>query len=544
MVHATGKVLAYNGEVYNFGGLRRSLEAEGETFRTTGDTEVVLAALSRWGTAALERLEGQFALALWDPRAGRLVLARDRMGIKPLFWAKVEGGLVFASELPAVLAHPGVRRDLDDAALGDWLQLGYTAGERTIARGVRRLPPGHFLTAGDGKLEVERWYDLVERVHGREAIDDLAAIEEALEAKLVDSVRQRLVSEVPLGCFLSGGVDSSLVTALAAASGERPQAVTASFEAPFDETAQARETAEALGLGHRVEPCGSGEMLEVIPHWTEVAGDPLADPSLAPTWLVSRTARRELTVVLSGDGGDELLSGYPRLRFMPRLERLWNLPGVRVLLARSPLPPARWASKLRAAAVSATPWHAYQSLQGVWPGPLAARLLGRRELPLPWPESLLRRVWEAPPWRKYRLLDCLTFLPERMLAKVDRASMAHGLEVRVPLLDHRVAELLLAAPPRASRGKMLFRRILKRRLPGVDVPHRKRGFEVPLASWLRGPLRAFLEESFFGTTAGELGLDRATLGAAWKEHLAGRADHAEKLFAVHVIVRWCERYLV
>lgn len=543
MVHDGGVVLVYNGEVYNFAELRRQLQSEGEDFRTTGDSEVVLAALSRWGRGALERFDGQFALGLWDPFGGRLLLARDRLGIKPLFWAEVEGGLVFASELPALLLHPGVRRDLDEDALADWLQLGYTAGERTMARGIRRLPPGHVLTATAGGAHVERWYDLVERVHTHGPAGGMAEVVEALDAAVLESVRGRLVSDVPLGCFLSGGVDSALVAAAAVEAGGRPLALTARFEPPFDETPVARRTAQSLGLEHRVAPCGADEMLDLMPRWVQVAGDPLADPSLAPSWLISGAARRELTVVLSGDGGDELLSGYPRLRFMPRLERFWAVPGARALLARGPLPAARWASKLRAAAGAATPWHAYQCLQGVWPGRQAARLLDRPELPLPWPGEILRRIREDPPWRRYRLLDCLTFLPERMLAKVDRASMAHGLEVRVPLLDHRIAELLLGVSPRLASDKGLFRRILGKRLPGGQPPRRKRGFEVPLASWLRGPLRRSLEDTLFGTTAAEIGLDLGVLRSVWEEHQAGRADHAERLFAVHVLVQWCRSHL-
>ncbi|NOZ94164.1 MAG: asparagine synthase (glutamine-hydrolyzing), partial [Acidobacteria bacterium] len=543
MAHPAGGVLVYNGEVYNFVSLRTVLEAEGQPFRTTGDSEVVLAALARWGTAALERFDGQFAMGLWDPAAGRLMLARDRLGIKPLFWAEVEGGVVFASELPAVLAHPGVRRDVDGEALGDWLQLGYTAGERTLARGVRRLAPGSILTAGEEGIRIERWYDLPGRLRSAGANATDRGFAEALDGEVLRSVGQRLVSDVPLGCFLSGGIDSALVAAAAAAAGGRPLAVTASFEAPFDETSRARRTASALGLEHRVVPCSAEQMLRLMDSWSEVAGDPLADPSLAPTWLISGAARRELTVVLSGDGGDELLSGYPRLRFMPRLERLWGLPGARAALLGGPLPSRRWAAKLRAAAAAPTLWHAYQCLQGVWPGPRAAVLLGRSELPLPWPAAALDAAGREDPWRRYRLLDCLTFLPERMLAKVDRASMAHGLEVRVPLLDHRIAELLLGAPGTAGRGKGVFRKILATRLPGVPLPRRKRGFEVPLAAWLRGPLRRPVENALFGATAPEIGLDPGVLRSEWEEHQAGRADHAERLFAIHVLVQWCRTQL-
>lgn len=543
MLDRGGRVLVYNGEVYNFRELRRRLEAEGLSFASSGDTEVVLAVLARGGAEALAELDGMFALALWDPKYRRLLLARDRLGIKPLFWAPVGGGLVFASELPALLAHPGVARDLDREALEGWLQLGFSAGEATLVRGVRRLLPGHLLEADSTGIRVHAWYDPVSASTGDGSDLEQESAAEELDERLLRAVRERLVSDVPLGCFLSGGVDSAAVAAAAATAGSGLEALTVGFRGSYDEVPAAARTATSLGLRHHVERCSPTEMLEIFGRWEEVAGDPIADPSLAPTWVVSRAARRRWTVALSGDGGDELLSGYPRLRFMPRLDRLWNVPGVRSALRLAPLPARRWGAKLSAALAAPTPWHAYQCLQGVWPGREAERLLGGKELRLPWPQETVDRLTKAPSWCRWRLLDLLTFLPERVLAKVDRASMAHSLEVRVPLLDHRVVELLLGLSPRLTRDKRLLRSVLGRHLAGSQPERRKRGFEVPLAAWLRGPLREPLAEAVLGPTAGDLGLDRGVLEATWQTHQDGRADHAERLLAVAVLARWSDRWL-
>jgi asparagine synthase (glutamine-hydrolysing) len=282
-------------------------------------------------------------------------------------------------------------------------------------------------------------------------------------------------------------------------------------------------------------------MLEVFAAWYRIAGDPLADPSLAPTWVVSRAARQRWTVALSGDGGDELLGGYPRLQMMPRIERWLRTPAGLRSIVPPILPPRRWAAKLRAALRCRDRWTAYQALQGVWPAAEAARLCGLADAPPVWQPDLLARLDRQPSWLRYRLLDMLTFLPERVLAKVDRASMDHSLEVRVPLLDHRVAELLLSLPPALTRGKRVLRRALER-LGAPAPPRRKRGFEVPLAGWLRGPLRDTMERSLFGPTARQLDLDGKVLKAHWNAHQGGRADFGERLLAVAVLVRWVEEW--
>ena len=540
MVHPSGLVLVFNGEVYSFPKIRRELEAEGAAFTSTGDTEVVLAALARWGIAVLDRFVGMFALALWDAGRRRLLLVRDRFGIKPLFVASVPRGLAFASEVPALLAHPLVSRDLDRSTVARWLQQGYPSGRTTLAKGVWRLPPGHLLEAEDGRTAVRPWYDLLGQVRPAE-IDGVRDAPERVAELLREAVSCRLVSDVPLGCFLSGGVDSAAVVAAAAASGARPETLTVSFEAGDDERAAARRTAQALRLDHASERCTPAEMLGVFADWHRIAGDPLADPSLAPTWVVSRAARRRWTVALSGDGGDELLGGYPRLKLMAHVEGWRRAPGVVRSVMGSVLPARRWAAKLTAALACRGRWSAYQALQGVWPAAEAARLCGLAEAPPVWSPDLLARLDHEPSWLRYRLLDMLTFLPDRMLAKVDRASMHHALEVRVPLLDHRVAEFLLSLPPELVEGKRVLRRALAR-LGAPAPPRRKRGFEVPLAGWLRGPLRETIGATLFGPTARRLGLDDAVLRSTWTAHQEGRADLGERLLAVAVLVRWVEEW--
>jgi asparagine synthase (glutamine-hydrolysing) len=347
---------------------------------------------------------------------------------------------------------------------------------------------------------------------------------------------------MPLGCFLSGGVDSSAVVSAAVSVGSRPETLTVSFSDGEDEAPIAASTAAALGLSHRSVGCAPEEMLAVFSRWPQLAADPFADPSLAPTSLVSRVARERWTVALSGDGGDELLSGYPRLRFMPRLEAILGLPRTLRQGMVAALPARRWAAKVRAAIGEDEPWKAYQALQGVWPARSVARLMGRDGTGGAWPPGLLERLSGFGPWQRYRLLDALTFLPERVLAKVDRASMEHSLEVRVPLLDHRIVEHLLTLPGSLGRGKGVLRRALAG-LGGPPPPRRKRGFEVPLARWLRGPLRGWVEERVLGATAADLGLDQVVLRQTWEEHQLGRSDHAERLQSVAVLVAWAEAWL-
>ena len=539
MAASSGHCLVYNGECYAFAALRRELEREGAAFRSSGDTEVVLELLRRRGAAALEAMDGMFALAFWDP-AGRLLLARDRLGIKPLFWAEAGGGLVFASELPALLEHPAVGRRLDREALGRWLQLGYVPGDRTLIDGVRILEPGAMLEAVPGGIAVRRWYDPLEAARRGDGPASAGEAAEALEALVRDAVRRRLVADVPLGCFLSSGVDSATVAAAAAASlpDGGLETLTVRFEDGEDESPDAASVARRLGARASVETLDPGGMLAFLEAWPRVAGDPFADPSLAPTALVCAAARRRWVVALSGDGGDELFSGYPRLRAMPALERALRTPRAVRRVAGAVAPAGRrWGRKLREALDAPGPFQAYQALQGVVPRRVVAALLGETP-PEPWPSRILRRLDGLPGGVRWRALDLVTFLPARVLAKVDRASMAHGLEVRVPLLDHRIAELALSLPGRLVRSKALLRTVLDRMAPGLGGRRRKIGFEVPLESWLRGPLRPAVRDALDGGGLEALGLDPEPAREMAERQLAGDAALAEPVFALWTLVRW------
>lgn len=539
MIDPSGAVITFNGEVYGFRELRAELEAAGERFATEGDTEVLLRLLVRGGVAALERCVGMFACAVWWPVEQRLLLVRDRLGIKPLFWARLGRGLGFASEIPALLAHPQVARRVEPDAIARWLQLGYTAGTATLLHGVERLEPGGWLELTAAGIRSGRWYDLVAEVAAAPWLAPATAVD-AVAAILTEAVGMRLVADVPLGCFLSSGVDSTAVVTAAVAAGGRPETLTVVADGGDDEFPRAQRTAAALGLQSRRERCRGEDLLAAVGGWAEVAGDPLADPSLLPTMLVSQAARRRWTVALSGDGGDELTGGYPRLRVMPRLEPWLRVP--RRLRPRLPGRGRRWLTKLAAAAVADDRWSAYQALQGVWPTAEVATLLGLRDLAPPWPAELLARLAPLPSRQRYRLLDAVTFLPERVLAKVDRASMTHSLEVRVPLLDHRLAVPLLAAPPALVAGKRVLRQAIAR-LGGPAPGRRKLGFEIPLGAWLRGPLAALVEEAVASEALADRGLDRTILSRTWNEHRSGRADHGERLLAVVVLDRWLARWI-
>ena len=543
MVDASGAALVYNGEVFGYRELRTVLERQGVSFRSSGDTEVVLRALSMWGIDALERLDGQFVLALWNPENRELLLARDRLGIKPLYWAEVERGIVFASEIPALLEHPGVRRDLNREALASWIQLGYGTGEQTLVRGVRRLSPGHVLLVDESGVRSKRWYDpleAVERRGGGPSTSDEAV--EELERLLRQSVRKRLISDVPLGCFLSGGVDSGVVVGAAVAEGASPETLTVRFSGGEDESSAASEVARALDLDHRIADCVPDDLAGALQGWGRATGDPLADPSFLPTSMVSAEARRSWTVALSGDGGDELLSGYPRHRVLPLIERLFAFPATLRRIPAGFFSGERWKVKLRSAMRARDMDFAYQALQGVWPAEEVARLLGEDGFHLPWDRSLLNRVEGLDLWTRWRALDLLTFLPERMLAKVDRASMGASLEVRVPLLDHSIVEFLLSVDPQWTRGKGLLRNVAER-LGVPPSPKKKIGFEVPLADWLRGPLHGPVYALVKSKTVDDLGMDRRLLEESLWNHLQGSSDYGERLLAVAILVRWVEDVL-
>jgi len=574
-------VMVFNGQVYNFKELRRELEQYGYGFRGHSDTEVILAAFERWGIhEGVRRFVGMFAIAVWDAHRRELSLFRDRIGKKPLYVYSEPGLITFGSELKALLAGPSFDRSIDRTALASYFRYLYVPAPKSIFQRAIKLPPGHILTVSDPKLALpppQPYWSLREVALTGLAKpftgSDAEAIDE-LDALLADAVRCRLYADVPLGALLSGGIDSSAVVALMQEMTTQPvKTYTIGFaEEEFDEARHAARVARHLGTDH-TELLLTGEGAHaVIPRLPEIFDEPLADPSQLPTFLVSQLARQHVTVALSGDGGDELFAGYNRYLY-----------GARVLSGVNRLP--RGVRRLVAAGIGSVPQPTWDRLHRVTtallPGVANQHLLGERMHKLgnlmraasvgdmyrallsAWqqPDSLLvdRGAIEDPNRRildggqpahlldRMMLADQLTYLPDDLLAKVDRASMAVSLEVRTPLLDHRVVEfswrLAHSLKVRGSLGKWALRQVLYRRLPRHLVDRPKMGFSVPIDRWLRGPLRKWAESLLSHDELGRNGLlEPAPIIGAWRELREGRRPAGPALWAVIMFQAWRARW--
>jgi asparagine synthase (glutamine-hydrolysing) len=543
--------ITFNGEIYNFRELRSELESIGHRFRTRTDTEVILAAYRQWDTGCVDRLVGMFAFAIWDEPKRRLWLVRDRLGKKPLYYSDWGGTLRFASELKAIVSDPAVPREIDRDALGLYLRYGYVPSPRTIYARVKKLPPAHALLCENGTITVARYWDPVSyALDGASAPSRTdAECEAELEARLSAAVRQRLIADVPIGAFLSGGVDSSMVVAMMQEQGAAPaRTFTIRFDDPaFNEADYAAAVARHLRTDHHEETCGERQMLDVVDRLADMFDEPFADSSAIPTYLVSRIARASVTVALSGDGGDELFHGYPRHRLHARAAATMALPrGLRraAALAADRLPTRRLrriADVLR----SDDPDH-YARFISWWRSEDITTLTGQ---PAPEGEAYAEaRARSAALARQDRaaLLDLVSYLPEDILTKVDRASMAVGLEVRAPLLDHRVVEAALGMPAsvkqRGRSGKWLLRRLLDRRVPRALTDRPKIGFGVPLASWLRGPLRERMDAYCAGPELADLGLDPTLVRGLWTAFVSGRTHRADLVWQMFVLIAWSRRF--
>ncbi len=553
-----GVWLVYNGEVYNFRELRAELVARGHRFRTRSDTEVVVHAYEAFGLDCVRRLRGMFAFALWDARAQRLVLARDRLGIKPLYYWKRGERVAFASELKALLQLPEVPRELEPEALDLYLTYGYVPSPRTAFRGIRKLPPGHVLVRDRAGLRVERYWDFVP---SERPAKSLSAYVDELRERLRSAVRVHLVSDVPVGAFLSGGLDSSTVVALMNREGGHPvRTFSIGFrEAQFDELPYAGLVAQRYATEHRelvVEPEAGGRLPELLAHFDE----PFGDSSAIPTYLVSELARGHVTVVLTGDGGDEVFCGYEWQRRYELLKPVYRLPAA--IRAQAPqlarlLPRGPWRQRLTGllADVSLSPVDGYLRRMTLFD---ASR---RREL---YHEDLYRaldghdslevlRAWlEALPDADFRnrmlYADTHFYCPEDCLAKVDRMTMAWSLEARVPLLDHELVEFMATVPPqwklRGLTSKYLLRRAVRDLLPPALLRKRKQGFSVPVGPWLRGPLHPWARDLLLDARATGRGWLRAdAVRRLLDEHRQGRADHGHRLYALLGLEVWARHYL-
>jgi asparagine synthase (glutamine-hydrolysing) len=529
-----------NGEIYNYQELRRDLEGRGHVFKTSSDTETVVHLYEEHGTDCVVRMRGMFALALWDQSRRRLLLARDRLGIKPLHYAEAGGRLVFASELKAILSVPAIERRLGWPAVGHLLTSLTTPIDATIVEGVRKLEPGHRLIATpEGGLRIERYWDLRFEPDRRLTEADCAA---RLRDLVHESVRLHLASDVPLGAFLSGGVDSSAVVATMARLQGRPvKTFSIGFaEGDFDELPHARRVAERFGTEHHelvLRPDAIGVLDDLVWHLDE----PFGDPSAIPTYMVSKLAAEQVTVVLTGDGGDELFAGYDKYAVEGRERRCDLLPEIaRGALGRlSALLPdgVRGRNLLRHLALGGD--RRYLDAATLFRGEDQARLLlpAARERMAgedPWRRQSALLAEAGGHWRSaLQLLDLKTYLPLDILTKVDRMSMAHSLEARVPFLDHRLVEFAATIPPELALRRGVRKRVLKRAFEGIlpreILGRRKQGFAVPLGRWFRGRLDGFARDLLLSESSRRRGilnpayvgdlLDRQRAGAALDWHL-------------------------
>jgi asparagine synthase (glutamine-hydrolysing) len=552
VANETGDVVAvFNGEAYNFPELRAELAANGHEVRGTGDTPVLPHLYEEDGPGFVRRLGGMFALALWDASRERLVLARDRVGKKPLLWTRLpDGTLAFASELKALLRLPELPREVDLDAVDAYLALQYVPGDATALRGVRRLPPGHLLVAEDDSVRVERWWTFEP---GRQTAASEPEWLELVRGTVEAAVRRRLVADVPLGALLSGGIDSSVVVATAArASAEPLRTFTVGFpDARYDERAYARAVAERYGTVHE-EVEVDADVAETVQRLAETFDEPLGDEAAFPTFLISEQARRRVTVALTGDGGDEAFGGYERyaaIGLARRLGRIPALPGVGARVLRR-LPQAREprSGVTRAARflelAAAPPAEQYARVMEVFPADL------RREL---WAEIEPRPAADlldspAEGVAGLQRLDVATYLPGDLLPKADLASMAHSLELRSPFLDHEVLELGLALPDglkvHGRTGKVALRRAFAADLPPEVAGRGKTGFGVPLGRWFREDLRELAGDLLLGERARERGWFRpSAVERLLADHESRRADHGHRLWCLLMLELWLRTHV-
>jgi asparagine synthase (glutamine-hydrolysing) len=583
MSSASGRfTVVFNGEVYNHGELREDLERAGWAFRGHSDTEVILASFERWGVAdAVPRFVGMFAIAAWDAETRSLSLIRDRLGIKPLYIYSQPGLITFGSELKALYEGPAFDRELDPDALADFLRYLYIPAPHTIFRHVRKLPPGHILTVSDPATELpdSDAYWSVDDVVSRGLADPFRGSDEEailqLEDHLSDAVALRMYADVPVGALLSGGIDSSTVVALMQQHSNIPvKTYSIAFEeAEHNEGPHAARVAAHLGTDHTELLVTGEDSLKVVPDLSEIFDEPLADPSQIPTFLVSRLARREVTVALSGDGGDELFAGYNRYTYGERvIGRALRMPGVvrRAVAAGIGSVSSRSWDRLHAMATPLMPglrkqrlagekvqklghlmgWTSepdmYRSLMSAWQHPelMVAGGTGRHGAF----EGALEKRDSLGLLHRMMLADQLVYLPDDLLAKVDRASMAVSLEARVPILDHRVAEFAWRLPRalkiRDGQGKWLLRQVLYRHVPKEMVDRPKVGFSVPIGSWLRGPLREWAEDLLAPTSLQRTGIVRSEpVRRAWAEFQNDPGRSGQGIWALVMFQAWSERWL-
>ena len=554
--------LVFNGEIYNYQELRDILKKKGHVFVSRSDTEVIVHAYEEYGDDCVEHFNGMFVFAVWDAPRRRLFIARDRLGIKPLYYWAGLGQIVFGSELKAVIAHPDVPRELDLTALDQFLTLEYIPAPRTIFQGVRKLPPGHRLIFQDTKLTVEPYWD----IRYRETPADEATCVAMLADLIRDAVRMRMVSDVPLGAFLSGGIDSSTIVALMSEACPTP---VRTFSIGFDDQTYnelpfAREVAARFGTDHCeqvLQPDIAALAERLVAHLDE----PFADFSIFPTYLVSELASQSVKVVLSGDGGDEVFGGYETYvaqsmdryyRWLPASLRQKALP---TLVDRVPPQSAKKGliNKTKRfveggalpASLQHTRWMMFMAddqKTRLYRPELRASLNGCEATSLL--EGYFQQVAQLDPLAQQQYVDIKTYLVDDILTKVDRMSMAASLEARVPLLDHRIVEFALSLPPhmklRRGRTKVILRDAMRGRLPEMVLNKPKEGFSIPLKHWLRGALQPLMMDLLAADCVQQRGYFEPQTVSRWvSEHLQGRANHSHRLWTLMVFELWHRQVL-
>jgi asparagine synthase (glutamine-hydrolysing) len=581
MSSADGRyVIVFNGEIYNYGDLRTELASAGQTFRGRSDTEVILAGCSAWGAeAVIPRLNGMFGIALWDRGEKILYLVRDRLGKKPLYYGKFGQTYLFGSELKAIHTHPAFHGDINRDVLALYVRFGYIPQHHSIFRGINKLPPGHFAIVRHGQSpEVKAYWqarqvveDGVERPLQLSETEAIAQLDELLR----DAVARRMVADVPLGALLSGGIDSSTVVALMQAQSNRPvKTFSIGFhESSYNEAEAAKAVASHLGTDHTELYVTPQEAQSVIPKLPDLYDEPFADSSQIPTFLVCQMARQHVTVSLSGDGGDEIFSGYTGYQLA---ERVWSR------LRYIPRP-ARRAAARTVQSISAPRWDSfYSKVHPMMPAHLRGKMLGdqlyklARVVSVPNANALhyqIVSIWKTPGdlvlgahepssplldpelhrkipnfVERMMYLDLITYLPDDILVKVDRASMGVSLEARCPLLDHRVVEFAWRLPLRYKQrngcGKWILRQVLHRYVPPDLVDRPKMGFGVPIDSWLRGPLRDWAESLLDERRLKQDGFFNAGLiRSVWAEHLRGSLNHQHRLWIILMFQAWKNRWV-
>lgn len=548
--------LVFNGEIYNYPELKAELEAQGHVFRTTSDTEVLLGMYLQYGVSAFSKLNGMFAFAFWDSRRNQLVLARDRFGKKPLYWHRDGNRFLFGSEIKALLAYGGIERKVSLNGLHEYLTFSYVVGDHTILEGVYRLPPAHFMVVRDGQVSCGPYWQL--KFQPDSTCPDEREVAERLADLLKHAVRRRLMSDVPLGAFLSGGLDSSTVVALMSQLSDRPvQTFTIGFEeSDYSELDDARLVAKHLGTDHH-EMIVKPSAIDILPDLVWHLDEPFADSSALPTYYVCRAARQHVTVALSGDGGDEVFAGYTRYRQLDRYRRMERVPSwvragvVKPLVRILPftMPGWNYLHALGRWRNGALPYDLglYPYIEDKLYTPDLKHELRSRD-PLQSTHRILEEARHLDPISRYQYLDTCQYLPADILTKVDRMSMANSLEVRSPLLDYTLVEFVSTLPVsfklRGHESKYILKKVTERLLPPSVLTKRKQGFAIPRNHWFQGDLRAFAVDLLLDSRTLARGYFRKEILASLLEHHAtGRRDYSEWIWCLIVLETWFRLFM-